>query len=147
MEFLRIVVNGVIQTHSGRGGEPRQHVVTEARTQHVAVFLVLTNVAVVNPIGVLHGNTGVAHGPILRVDLTRGVVTLIHQDVFPVVATGEQISAQQGVVVLTLINHVAVVLPYVAGIYVEGHLIVKHGRGVTHVEVVTIVFIIRCNAT
>src|SRR3712207_8958043 len=37
----------------------------------------------------------------------------------PVVATGEQISAQQGVVVLTLINHVAVVLPYVAGIYVE----------------------------
>ena len=99
----------------------------------------------IDPIGVLHHHTLVAYRPVLGIDLTSGVITLVKADVLPVVTTREEVRTYQRVIVGTLVGHVTVVLQDVAGAEIQRHAVVQEGGGVTHREIVTIVTVIRHN--
>lgn len=112
------------------------------RTEHIAVLGVLTEIAVVDPVRVLHGQTGIAHGPILSIYLSLRIVTFVHLDIRPVVTTGKEVGTYDWVVIETLIHHVAVSLMDIARIEVESHLILKEACGVAYGEVVTVITVV-----
>ncbi len=143
--LLGVVVIGVVNADTPCKGKVGKHLVAQVGSEHEAVLVVLVEVAVVDPVGVLHGHTVVAHRPVLRVELTLCVVTLIALDVVPVVATGEQERTHHRVAIGTLVDHVAVGLLDVGSVHVKGHLVVEERGCVAHVEVVTVVTVVGNN--
>ena len=140
--FLGEGVVRIVDADTPRDIQPVEDVVGERRIEHVTVLAVLAQVAVVDPVGVLHGHSGSADGPVLRGNLVHGIVSFVHLDLLPVVAAGEEIGAHDGVVVGSLIDHVAVFLQHVAGPYVQPHLIVQKRGGVAEREVVAVVAVV-----
>ena len=142
IEFFRIVVVAVVDAETAGNIEPVEHVVRECSVQHVTVFVVFAQVAVVDPIGVLHRHAGIAHGPVLRIETAGGIVTLVHLDIAPVIAARKDISADQRVVVGTLVGHVAVFLHHIAGTHVEFQFVVEERGGIAEREVVSVVTVV-----
>ncbi len=72
-------------------------------------------------------------------ELAGVVPALEHADIGPFTAAGEQVGAHDGVVVQTLVAHVAVVLHDVLGRYVQRHLVTEELGGVAELDVVAVV--------
>ena len=143
VEFLGIVAVRVVHPDAARNREPVEDVVGQRGVDHVAVLAVLAQVAVADPVGVLHLiGIGSHRRPVLLVDAARGVVAFIHLHIRPVVAAREEVSRHQRVGVDALIDHVAVFLDNVAGTQIEVHLVLEERRGIAESEVVTVVTVV-----
>ena len=142
IEFFRIVVAAVVDADTAGDIEPVEHIVRECCVQHVTVFVVFAQVAVVDPIGVLHRHAGIAYGPVLGIEAAGGIVTLVHFDIGPVVAARVDVSADQRVVVGTLVGHVAVFLHHIAGTHVEFQLVTEERGGIAERKIVTVVAVV-----
>ena len=132
----------VVETDATRDIQPVEDVVRQRRVEHVTILTVLAQVAVVRPVGVLHGDGAVTHRPVLFRNLVYGIVALIHFDIRPVIAAREEVGSRQRVVVGSLIDHVAVFLQYVTGSYVQSHLVVQKRGGVAESEVVAVIAVV-----
>ena len=146
-EVLALVGDGaVVHADAAGGGEPVRDVPGEAAAEDIALAGLGGEVAVVDPVRVLHGDAGVADGPVLGVELTGGIPALIEPDVVPLSAAREQVSAHDRVVVQTLVAHVAVVLEDIFGADVQRHLVIVELGGVAELGVIAVVGRVRDDA-
>ncbi len=110
---------------------------------HVAVAVVLAQVAVIGPVGVVPLDAPLAHQrPVLGHDLALGVVPLEHADALPVVAPRKEVGRDERVGVDALIGHVAVLLPDVTGPHVELHAVAQKGGRIAEGEIVAVVAVV-----
>ena len=129
----------VVHADTAGGGEPVGDVPGKGAAQDVTLAGLGGQVAVVDPVRVLHGDAGVADRPVLGVELAGVVPALVEPDVGPFIAPREEVGAHDRVVVQTLVEHVAMVLHDVLGAHVEGHLVLEELGGVAELRVVAVV--------
>ena len=143
IEFLGVFVVGVVDPHASRHRQPVENPVIQIRIQHVAVFLILAQVAIGDPVGILSGQRREhLFGPVLRGELPVGVPAFVHPNILPVVPAREKVSRHQRIRIGSLVHHVHVALLDVAGSHVERHTVFQERRSVTEREIVTVVVVI-----
>ena len=143
VEFLGVLVGGIVNADTSGQCQPVENLVGKTRAEHIAVLLVDTEVAVVDPIRILHCHAGIAYRPVLGVDGPCRIIALIHPDIFPVISAREEVCAYHRVVIDTLVGHIPVILHNVARCDIEGHPVVKEAGGIAECEIVAVVRIVR----
>ena len=144
VKFLRIERIGVVETHTSRNAQPRQDVVAGRERQHVALFVGIAQVAVGDPVGILHAQVAALHvrRPELLHEFGAGIIAfefLVNREIL---AARKEIGRDQRVRIYALIGHVLVLLIDIAGAGVEPQFIFQEVRGVAESKVVAIVFVV-----
>ena len=143
IELLCELCHRLVHTYTSCNAQPVENVVRERCVEHKAVLLVLAEVAVVDPVWILHCHTGVTDRPILCRESSCDIISLVHLHCIPVSATREDVGTDQRVVVCTLVDHIAVLLEDVACSDIEVHLVLEERCGVAESEVVSVVCVVR----
>ena len=144
VKFLRIERIGVVETHTSRNAQPRQDVVAGRERQHVALLVGIAQVAVGDPVGILHAQVAALHvrRPELLHEFRPFVVTLEATVKVKILAPRKQVGRNQRVRINALVGHVLVFLIDIAGAGVEPQFIFQKVRGVAESKVVAIVFVV-----
>ena len=121
VEFLRVERVHVVDPDAPRDVQPRQNVVRGREREHVALLVRVAEVAVGDPVGVLHPQVAALHvrRPELFHELRTLVVTFETAVEVEVLAPREEVGRDQRVRIYALIGHVLVFLIDVAGARIE----------------------------
>ena len=101
-KFLLVQTGGLVDLGTSGEGDALGDVEGESAGEHVAVLVVDGVVAVDLPVGVHHGESLVAEGPVHGLEVALLVVLLIGHVLADVVACGEEVDRHDGVEVQTL---------------------------------------------
>ena len=122
--------------------EPRGDVPTRREAGDETLAIGFKLVTVNNPEGVLHAQTQVSIGPVLRFKVAHGIVHFVYGIAIDVVAGREKVGRHQGVVVHTLTNAVAGVLLYVKQAEIQFQHIFNNVPRVAESKVVAVVSVV-----
>ena len=144
VEFLRVERVHVVDPDAPRDVQPRQNVVRGREREHVALLVRVAEVAVGDPVGVLHPQVAALHvrRPELFHELRTLVVTFETAVEVEVLAPREEVGRDQRVRVDALVGHVLVLLVDVAGRGIQTQLVVQEVGGVAEGEVIAVVFVV-----
>ena len=144
VELLGVEAVRVVDAHAARYVQPRGGVVRGRKRQHVTFFIRLPQVAVGNPVRVLHAQVAALKigRPELLHELGCGVVALEKPVGAEILASREQIGGDHGVRVNALVHHVPVLLDDVACGCIQAQLVAKEPAGVAEGEVVAVVDVV-----
>ena len=147
IKLLGEVVHRIVDSDTARNRKPVENPVGDVGIEHIAPAVVLAQVAVVDPVGILHRQIARTDPlvPVLHPDAAFGVVSFEHPHTVPVVSAGKQVSRNQRIGIRALIDHVAVVLHDVGGSDVQSHAVFEQRGGVAGREVVTLVAVVGHN--
>ena len=148
IEFLRVERIRIINADTSGNIKPRKNVVAGRERQHITLLVRIAQVAVVDPVGILHAQITAFHirTPELLHEFRPFVVTLEATVKVEILTPREQVGRNQRVRIDPLIGHVLVFLIDVAGARIELEPVFQKVRSIAEREVVTVVFVIGDNA-
>ena len=144
IEFLRVERIRIVEAHAPGDIQPREDVVAGRKRQHITLLVRVAQVAVVDPVGILHAQVTAFHvrTPELLHEFRPFVVTLEATVKVKILAPRKQVGRNQRVRINALVGHVLVFLIDIAGAGVEPQFIFQKVRGVAESKVVAIVFVV-----
>ena len=144
IKFLRIERVRIVDAHTASNVQPRKNVIGGRERQHVTLLIGVAQVAVGNPIRILHAQVTALKvvRPKLFHKFRGGIVTLENTIGVEVRPAGKKISRNQRVGIDTLIGHVLILLVNIAGRSIQTQLVFQEIGRITKCEIVTVVFII-----
>jgi len=121
IEFLRVERIRIVEAHAPGDIQPREDVVAGRKRQHITLLVRVAQVAVVDPVGILHAQVTAFHvrTPELLHEFRPFVVTLEATVKVKILAPREQVGRNQRVRINALVGHVLVFLIDVAGARIE----------------------------
>ena len=134
-------VHRLVPPDSSLESQPVRRTVLHAQVRKVSVALRCLHHAVGHPVGVLHLQI-VAVVPVLQVDVACHIETLELPDGVETLAAREKVDRGQGVEVLPLCQHVAVVLPYVLEREREPQSVLQGRKDILECQVVSLEIIV-----
>ena len=144
IEFLRVERIRIINADTSGNIKPRKNVVAGRERQHITLLVRIAQVAVVDPVGILHAQITAFHirTPELLHEFRPFVVTLEATVKVEILTPREQVGRNQRVRIDSLIGHVLVFLIDVAGARIELEPVFQKVRSVAEREIVTVVLVV-----
>ena len=144
IEFLRVERIRIVEAHAPGDIQPREDVVAGRKRQHITLLVRVAQVAVVDPVGILHAQITAFHirTPELLHEFRPFVVTLEATVKVEILTPREQVGRNQRVRIDSLIGHVLVFLIDVAGARIELEPVFQKVRSVAEREIVTVVLVV-----
>ena len=144
IEFLRVERIRIVEAHAPGDIQPREDVVAGRKRQHITLLVRVAQVAVVDPVGILHAQVTAFHvrTPELLHEFRPFVVTLEATVKVKILAPREQVGRNQRVRINALVGHVLVFLIDVAGARIELEPVFQKVRSVAEREIVTVVLVV-----
>ena len=148
VEFLGVERVGIVDPDAPRDVQPRQDVVRGREREHVTLLVRIAEVAVGDPVGVLHPEVTALHvrRPELLHELRTLVVTFETPVKIEVLTPREEVGRNQRVRIDALVGHVLILLVDVARRSIQTQLVLQKIGGIPEGEVVTVVLVVRDDA-
>ena len=144
---MRVERIRIINADTSGNIKPRKNVVAGRERQHITLLVRIAQVAVVDPVGILHAQITAFHirTPELLHEFRPFVVTLEATVKVEILTPREQVGRNQRVRINALVGHVLVFLIDVAGARIELEPVFQKVRSVAEREVVTVVLVVGDN--
>ena len=144
VELLRVERIGIVNPDAPGDIQPRKDVVRGRKGEQVALLVRIAQVAVGNPVGVLHPEVTAleVRRPELLHQFRSRIVTLEDSVGVEIRSPREEVDRDQRVRIDTLVGHVLVLLVDVARRSVQPQLVLQKIAGIAEGEVVTVVGIV-----
>ena len=143
IEFAFIFAVSIVYTHSSGYIQPVKNLITQACRCHITLLIVKPEIAVSNPVRILHTKIAFALRPELDTDLSRLIPAFEVLYQRKVVSPREEISGNQRIGILSLIGHIPVVLKNITGTHIQFHLIIQETGRIAESKIITVIPVVR----
>ena len=135
----------MIHTHSACHIKPIKNIIRKRGIKHKTILIVLSKVAIIYPIRILHRHPRITNRPVLSGKPSGHIISFVHPYSIPVSSSRKKICPHQRVIVCTLIGHIAIFLINIAAPEIKMQLIIHKRSGITKSHIITTILVVRYN--